>query len=421
MARLEAKQILELIPQALENEEFVVYFQPQYNHSNGMLIGSEALVRWISPTHGFISPAEFIPVLEANNLIPQLDLFVFEHVCKFLRYSIDENLAIARISVNISRCDIATPDFIDRLEIIREKYDVPTKYIHVEITESAAVEGVQVVIDAFKRFHSLGYVIEMDDFGSGYSSLNVLKDIEFDVLKLDLKFIAGTIGNSRGGTILSSVVRMAKWLKLPVIAEGVETLEQADFLRSVGCDYIQGYLYSKPIPCEEYKTLLRDSSIGSIVPQMPHAQVTEAGRFWNPDSLETMIFSNLAGPAAIFDYHGEYVELLRVNQRYLKEFGSKYTEKDVLSSNILEKLEEDSKDAFLETLHQVIKTRDERECEVWVNIPSEKCGIDKMCIHSTVRMIGESKVSRLFYVMIRDVTAEKLIGELARRLPNNKL
>ena len=257
------RQISESFETAVENREFSVYFQPQYNHSTGALIGAEALVRWISPEHGFISPADFVPTLEEMGLIPVLDLYVFDCVCDFLKKCIDSGKALARISVNMSRSDILCEDYIDRLDAIRQKYGVPTRLIHVELTETAAVSGANVVVSAIKKLHDLGYTVEMDDFGSGYSSLNILKDIEFDVLKLDLKFIEGAIGSERGGTILGSVVRMAKWLKLPVIAEGVETVEQADFLKSVGCDYIQGFLYSlnSAIKSASPKTLLQISEI----------------------------------------------------------------------------------------------------------------------------------------------------------------
>ena len=203
-----------------------------------MLIGAEALVRLQSETGELIPPFLFIHILEETGLIPKLDLYVFEEVCKFIKSSEENNLPLIRISVNISRCDISDKTFIEKLESIRKSYGVSPKHIHVEITETAIIEGETTIIDAVNQFHKLGYTVEMDDFGSGYSSLNVLKNIDFDVLKLDLKFIRGAINNSRGGTILSSVIRMAKWLQIPVIAEGVETLKQADFLKSIGCNYI---------------------------------------------------------------------------------------------------------------------------------------------------------------------------------------
>lgn len=403
------QDILDNLDSAIAGEEFQVYFQPQYNHSTGMIIGAEALVRWVSPRFGFVSPADFIPVLEEQGRVPEIDLYVFEHVCRFLRHSLDMNLPRVRISVNMSRNDVLCEDFIDRQEALRQKYDVPTSLIHVELTESAAIAGSQVIIDAIDRLHSLGYTVEMDDFGSGYSSLNVLKDINFDVLKLDLKFIAGSIGNERGGTILSSVVRMAKWLRLPVIAEGVETVEQADFLRSVGCDYIQGYLYSKPVPAAEYEKLLKGSAVGSIAPQLNLSKDMDAGKFWNPDSWETLIFSNFVGPAAIMERRGDQLEILRVNQKFLREMGMNLSENDLVSLDAWATLDDENKIIYKDTLDRAVETRSEQECETWRTVCSKTCGNEKICIHSTIQLIGESKISQLFYVMIRNVTVEKLV------------
>lgn len=403
------RQISESFETAVENREFSVYFQPQFNHSTGALIGAEALVRWISPKHGFISPADFVPTLEEMGLIPVLDLYVFDCVCDFLKKCIDSGKALARISVNMSRNDILCEDYIDRLDAIRQKYGVPTRLIHVELTETAAVSGANVVVSAIKKLHDLGYTVEMDDFGSGYSSLNILKDIEFDVLKLDLKFIEGAIGSERGGTILSSVVRMAKWLKLPVIAEGVETVEQADFLKSVGCDYIQGFLYSKPIPAVEYEKLLSGKSVGAIVPQMNLDQFIDAGRFWNPTSIETLIFSNFVGAAAIIEVNHDCsaIDILRVNQKYVRELGMNLSERDIISFKPYDTLEGESKAIYKATLEKVAATREEQECETWRTISSGCCGTEQICIRSSIQLIGESKVNRLFYVMVRNVTAEK--------------
>ena len=189
------EEVLEKFPSALKAGEFAVYYQPQFSHSTGRLIGSEALVRWISPEHGIVPPLDFIPVLEENRRIPELDAYVFEQVCRFLRKMLDKNLSVVRISVNLSRCDVIEPDFIQRLEEIRQKYKIPSNLIHIEITETMIVHGAKVVMNSVDQFHALNYKVEMDDFGSGYSSLAALKDIRFDVLKLDMNFIPdGSIG-----------------------------------------------------------------------------------------------------------------------------------------------------------------------------------------------------------------------------------
>lgn len=311
------QEITGIMRNALQTKQFLVYYQPQYNHSTGALIGAEALVRWKHPEKGMICPAMFIPVFEKNGFITKLDHYIFEQVCIFLRRCIDKQLAIVPISVNLTRYDIFTPNFIEDLEQIRQKYDIPSKLIRIEITESAALGSSRFINEAVRKLHGYGYIVEMDDFGSGYSSLNILKDIDFDIIKLDMKFLEKEEGeHKRGGTILSSVVRMVNWLGLPMIAEGVETVEQADFLQSIGCYYIQGYLYSRPLPEEEYEQSISKASVGKVVKSMKLIDRMNAENFWSNDSLETLIFSNFVGAACIFDLKGEDdIEILRVNKK----------------------------------------------------------------------------------------------------------
>lgn len=264
---LTVQEITGMMKAAIKTDQFVVFYQPQYDHSNGTIVGAEGLIRWIHPERGLISPGIFVPVFEKNGFITTLDLYVFEKVCEFLKKCIDRKLRIVPLSTNLTRYDIFSPGFIDKLEEIRKKYNVPSKYLRIEITESVALGNTEFINESVRKLHSFGYIVEMDDFGSGYSSLNILKDIDFDIIKLDMKFLKQSKEtNFRGGTILSSVVRMVNLLGLPIIAEGVETLQQADFLRSIGCDYIQGYLYSKPLPENDYVDLIEKSNIGTNIP-----------------------------------------------------------------------------------------------------------------------------------------------------------
>lgn len=402
------QEIVGMMSTALAEKHFIVYYQPQYNHSTGMLLGAEALVRWKHPEKGIISPGVFIPIFERNGFITKLDLYVFEQVCAFLRKCLDSDIFAVPISTNFSRHDIFLPGFVEKLEEIRNKYDVPVKYLRVEITESAVMGNSEVVNQVVKKLHDYGYVVEMDDFGSGYSSLNVLKDIELDVIKLDMMFMSEHSQSNRGGTILSSIVRMAKWLRLPVIAEGVETIKQADFLRSIGCNYIQGYLYSKPIPEEEFVKVLSGSTVGAAVPQMRLIDTLNAYDFWDPKSQETLIFSNYVGAAAIFDYRDGKVEMLRVNQKYLQELGMNLSEKEIIELDLIETIEENSKNIYVGMLKKAIATMEEQECEVWCNVQSPCCGTERICLRSCVKMIGKSEDNYLFYATIRNVTAEKM-------------
>lgn len=404
---LSEQEIVGLMATALEKEQFVVYFQPQYNHSTGMLVGAEALVRWIHPERGMVSPGVFIPIFEKSGFIANLDLYVFEKVCVFIRMCIDEKLPVVPISTNFSRHDVYYPDFVNKLEEIRKKYNIPVKYLRVEITESVIVGSVEYVNKIIEQLHKSGYVVEMDDFGSGYSSLNVLKDMDLDILKLDMRFLSDNTIGSKGGTIVSSVVRMAKWLSMPIIAEGVETIDQADFLRSIGCDYIQGFLYSRPLPQEKYLELLNGSFIGATIPQLKLIETMNAFDFWNPSSMETLIFNNYVGGAFIFHYTKGTVEILRVNKKYLKEIGMNFSEKEMIKADFFAGFDEKNKKLYLDMLDKAIETGEEQECETWQDIHSQCCGDDRFCIRTNVCMIGKSGDSYLFYATIRNITNEK--------------
>jgi len=392
---------------ALEAGEFIAYYQPQYNHSTGMLIGAEALVRWKHPQKGLIPPLAFIPAFEESGFITEIDLAVFESVCAFQKKCLDGGKAMIPVSVNVSRKDLFAPRFIERLEEIRRKYEVGVRYLRIELTESAAEGSVEQVIAFLDRLHALGYTVEMDDFGSGYSSLNVLKDVDFDIIKLDLKFLRGNVTGGKAGTIVSSVVRMCQWLGLPVIAEGVETVMQADFMKSIGCEYVQGYLYSRPIPEDEFENKLSGDSIGAIVPQLSLIETLDAGKFWDPKSQETLIFNNYVGGAAIFEYSNGKTEILRVNEKYLQELGMNMDEKDIVSKDPTEALDEANLKIYTEMLERAVETGEEQECETWRTIRSQCCGEERICVRSTVRLIGKSPISSLFYVTIRNITSEK--------------
>lgn len=413
------QEIIGMMYSALQEKQFVVYYQPQYNHSTGTLLGAEALVRWKHPERGLISPGIFIPIFEKNGFITNLDFYVFEEVCAFLRKCLDKGKKVVPISTNFSRNDIFQPRFADKLNAIRIKYDVPAKYLRIEITESSVMESVSYANDVIDKLHEYGYVVEMDDFGSGYSSLNVLKDINLDVIKLDMLFLSEDTESNRGGTIISSIVRMAKWLDLPVIAEGVESIGQADFLKSIGCNYIQGYLYSRPVPEEEYEKLLESSNITSIIPQMKMLENINGCDFWNPKSQETLIFSNYVGGAEIFDYHNGKVEILRINNKFLQELGMNLSEKEIIESDALACFDEINRKYYIETIEKAIETMEEEECENWIHLYSDCCGDEKLCIRTTMRVIGKSDDSYLFYGMIRNITSEKLRYEKLLSMEQN--
>lgn len=252
------QQIIDEMDDALVNQEFVVYFQPKYEVEGRSPGGAEALVRWQKPDGTMVSPGAFIPIFEKNGFITKLDYYVWEKVCQFIRSELDSGRRPAPISVNVSRVNLYDPKFLESLIDLVERYKVPPKYLHLELTESVFSDNATIIQDAVFYLHKAGFTILMDDFGSGYSSLNVLKDVDLDVLKIDMKFFSKGGAAEKGAKIIEAVVKMADSLNMTVIAEGVEEQEQVDFLSKLGCDYIQGYYFAKPMPQEEYQKLMND-------------------------------------------------------------------------------------------------------------------------------------------------------------------
>lgn len=251
------QNIINEMDHALETEEFVVYFQPKYELDNYRPYGAEALVRWQKPDGSMISPGQFIPIFEANGFITKLDYYVWEKVCQFIQKRLKQYKDTEPISVNVSRVNLYNSRFVESLINLVEKYKIPPKYLNLELTESAFSDDAQLMQNAVEELRRAGFTIMMDDFGSGYSSLNILKDIDLDVLKIDMRFLSKGPSESRGEKILEAVIKMAKSLDMPVIAEGVEEEKQVKMLKRLGCDYIQGYYFAKPMPKDEYLTLLK--------------------------------------------------------------------------------------------------------------------------------------------------------------------
>lgn len=259
---LREQAITESMEMALHCRQFLVYLQPKYNMLSGRICGAEALVRWRHPQMGFLTPGEFIPLFERNGFITQLDQYVWEETCRCIRDWIDRGLPTVPVSVNVSRADVYNSDLPRILGEILERYRLEPSSIHLEITETAYTEDPEQLINVVTLLREQGYILEMDDFGSGYSSLNMLNEMPIDILKLDLRFLRSSgrnaaRGNSRRG-ILSFVMSLARWLGIQVIAEGVETADHVRQLRDVGFLYAQGYYFSQPLPVAEFEKYLWD-------------------------------------------------------------------------------------------------------------------------------------------------------------------
>jgi len=250
------KQILSVFADSLAKGEFRPYYQPKVNTKTKTLAGAEALVRWIRDGLT-IAPGEFIPVLETGDSICVLDFHIFEQVCRDLRKWLDEGIEPVRISTNFSRRNLADPEFSEKIRRILETYDIPKRYIEVEVTETISEEENDRLSKFIRDMHESEIAMAIDDFGTGYSSLNLLRDFQADVLKLDKSFIDGHTGTKRDSVVVSNVAKMANELDMSVITEGVEKWEQVEFLKSVNIDMVQGFLFDKPMPKEAFEKRLR--------------------------------------------------------------------------------------------------------------------------------------------------------------------
>ena len=237
---------------ALINKEFVVYYQPKIGLKESNLVGAEALVRWRKPDGKIVPPGSFIPYLEKNGIIVNVDFYVYEEVCRFIRRRLDEKKPIVPISVNVSRIHLRDPAFLDKVLQIVRKYDIPSHLLEFELTESVFLENQSAAVNTMSEMKKHGFLVSIDDFGSGFSSLGLLKSLPVDILKIDKEFFANDTLQTNDQIMLSSIISMANRMNISVICEGVETLEQVQFLKETQCDMVQGFFYAKPISTEEF-------------------------------------------------------------------------------------------------------------------------------------------------------------------------
>jgi|GEM_PF-313197 len=403
---LEEQQLIRDMSAALKQEQFQLYFQPQYNYNSGAIIGAEALVRWNHPFKGLLQPDQFIPLLERNGFIADLDEYVWDRACRLLsKWQSDQGrLAPISVAVNISRLDIYNPRLCENIKSLVDKYRLPPSMLKLEITESAYIEHPQQLIEVVAQLQRMGFIVEMDDFGSGYSSLNTLKDVPVDILKLDMKFLSSCLDSTRGGSILCSILRMARWLELPVIAEGVETREQADYLNSLGCCYMQGYYFSRPMPAEEFEQLLSESSLGAT-DKYRNIDISSAAAFWDASAYMSLIFNSFIGGVAILEYRDGNVEVLRINDDFLSILGASREEYAGRRLRLIQRLAEEYRPVFIDALERAIATGRETECET-LSLPlaEEEKGA---WIRTRLRLLAGNDRSYIFYAAIENISERK--------------
>lgn len=412
-------EITSKMQQALNNGEFKIWFQPQYSAATGDLVGAEVLSRWIKPDGTIISPTVFIPIAEKNGFIRMLDEAIWTNVFASVRSWLDMGLDPVPVSINISRVSLETDKLYYIIKRLKEKYNIPEKYIHFEITETATVNSQALLNSRIQKIRELGFRIAMDDFGSGYSSLNSLKDMPIDILKLDMGFMHGDDSLNRGGTIINYVVRMAQGLEYITVAEGVETQEQAEFLRSIGVNVFQGFLYAKPMPEDEFVEILKSTGRhASVLRPRTFGQI-DVRKFLTPDSSESLMFEEYTGPAAIFEYDDKNnsLSLIRANHKYLKLFELEELSFADVKKNLRILVGKASTDILLDTIKQSLESNKEATCSAEVRTYVKKAPV---WIKNHIWEISRNGQKHAFYMLAEDITGEK-ITESTLELANNQL
>ncbi len=303
---------------AIKNDEITFYLQPQCRASSGRIAGVEALARWIKKDGTMVSPAEFIPILEKYNFVTDLDQYLWDKICKSLSDWIAGGHRAVPISINVSRIDIYSIDVAKAINDLADKYHIPHKLIKIEITESAYAETTALIEELVSNLRKNDFSVLMDDFGSGYSSLNMLSSIKLDAIKLDSNFLRLEGDDYKKGVrVIESVVNMAKTMSLPIIVEGVETKQQADFLIDLGCRYIQGFYFYKPMPKKEFEQLMLDENNiddrGFVVKTNEQFRIRE---FLDKNLYSDTMLNNILGPVAFYSWHDEHIDIVRFNQQF---------------------------------------------------------------------------------------------------------
>lgn len=406
---LKEQRIVSNMRSALERNEFVLYLQPKYDLQNNTIEGAEVLVRWHSPVYGTVSPGEFIPIFERNGFITKLDFYVWEKTCQLLARWLAEGRNPEPVSVNISRVSLYNPRLVETIIGLVERYQIPPRLLQLELTESTCTNNPQAIREMMGKLQNAGFSILMDDFGSGYSSLNVLKDIAVDILKIDMKFLSDMGKQGRSENILASVVRMAKWLDMPVIAEGVERRDQVDFLRSIGCEYVQGFYFAKPMPVTEYEELAFES--GEDHEAQERESALDADSLWTSASQMEILFSDMLQAVAVYEYEEdpERLEIIRVNKAYYELFG--YSDIDDVQKSILSSVDIEGQNTLKAAFREVVGTKEMTECEF---LRKGERGRFKW-IRLKLKYINQVGMEHVIFGTLTDVTEQKEIDRELRK------
>lgn len=399
-------RLLSEIQHGMDNDEFTFFIQPQCDITKGKIVGGESLVRWIKPDKGMISPGLFIPVLEKNGFIADLDRVVWAKVCKWLRDCINRGYKPVPISVNVSRIDIFSLDVPKYLISLVEKYDITPDLLKIEITESAYAEDGDSIVETVNRLRDYGFIVMMDDFGSGYSSLNMLKSVPVDVLKMDMRFLEINENEEEKGVgILESVVNMARQMRIPIVVEGVESQVQENLLRKMGCCYTQGYLYYKPMSIEAFeKILIDDDGLDHGGFWYRQAESVHLREFLDTNLFNDTVINNIIGPAIFYDVYENNVEITRVNEQYFQLAGIPRQEEEDYRKRFWNSVRDDDRQLLYSIFAQAYENVAEG-ASGFINF-LRRDGV-VLWVNAKVFFLREKDGHRLYYASLTDMTDVK--------------
>lgn len=390
------------IRKALKDREFIFFLQPKCNMENGKIIGAEALVRWESKEKGMISPGVFIPFLERTGFIAELDLYIWEEVCKWQRSIIDRGMEAVPVSVNVSRVDMYSMDVPAVFAELIQKYGLSSKMIEIEITESVYAEDNAFINSAIASLRKTGFSVLMDDFGSGYSSLNMLKDIEIDILKMDMRFLDINEDNANKGiNILEAIFNMAAIMGIDVIVEGVETEAQKRFLLKMGGGYGQGYYFYRPIPVREFEKLIEDvENLDKEGIKSRKIEQLYLKDLLSEDMFSEVMINNMLGAVVFYEVFGEDIIVKRYNEHYASLFNDITFSQD-MKIDFYRAFDEEQRRKLFQMFEAARRNRqsgaDGDVC---------RCGTDGsyMWLHLRTFFLKEKDGHVIYYSSVRDVT-----------------
>lgn len=395
---------------AIDEKQFKVYYQPVCRAEDGKVTAAEALVRWEHPERGLISPGVFIPLFERNGFISVLDRYVWDEVCRMLKSCLEKGLEVVPISINASRVEFYNNQLCDDIKNVVDCYELPHELIRIEITETAYSDNPRQVQEAVKKLHDYGFVVLMDDFGSGYSSLNTLKDLPIDVLKIDMKFLDSFETSKKSAIILETVIRMAKWMKLRVVAEGVEHRKEWDYLKSMECDLVQGFYFYKPMPEKEFLLLLeRISNEGtiSLADDASEIENTMLEVLRGGNLQNNSLFYDMLGGMGVLEMTDEHLEIIQVNKGYYEVIyqSDRGHQEDISVLN--KEIEEPERSILVEKCRAAKEKRSVQQVQVHHRREDDTY----VWLNAKIRYVGRQGKRSLFYFAIDNIDDMKKLEE----------